>query len=239
MVVVDSASFPPDPETDLKNFHRKEAEKNFNRKQAEYEAAYRSTGEPLALSEALRNARGYPQLPTELNWLMAAAAEFITRSITAQTAERFKERMRHVQRYRCVRDLRKKGHTKERALDLAVEALRDTDAKAELRTIEDSYYRVSRDLRRAGGESEYFYLVARSDPTRVPVHVVQLPDGGVAINGVAFRPQDVIVGPTVTPPVTVGPTVWSAGTLSKRLEDCEGHGSFRDEPRAHESETRR
>ena len=52
MVVVDSDSFPPDPETDLKNFHRKEAEKNFQRKQAECEAAYLNTGEPQALVEA-------------------------------------------------------------------------------------------------------------------------------------------------------------------------------------------
>jgi hypothetical protein len=239
MVVVDSDSFPPDPETDLKNFHRKEAEKNFQRKQAECEAAYLNTGEPQALVEALRNARGYPQLPTELNWLMVAAGEFIMRSITAQMAERFKERMRHVQRYRCVRDFRRKGHKKELALDLAMAELEATDAKGALPTIRDSYDRVYRDLKRVKHESEYFYLVARSDPTRVPVHVVQLPDGGLAINGVAFRPQGAIVGPAVTPPVTVGPTVWSAGTLSKRLEHCEGHGSFRDEPRAHESATRR
>lgn len=189
MVVVYSGSFPPDLETDAKNFHRNEAEKNFRRKQAEYEAAYRSTGEPLALSEALRNARGYLQLPTELNWLMAAIGEFIMSNRTGQTAERFKERMRHVQRYRCVRDLRRKGHKKELALDLAMAELEATDAKAERRTIEDSYDLVNRDLKRAKRDSEYFYLVARSDPTRVPVHVVQLPGGGMAINGVTFRPQ--------------------------------------------------
>ena len=48
MVVVYSGSFPPDPETDLKNFQCK---------QAEYEAAYRRTGDPLVLYEALLHAK--------------------------------------------------------------------------------------------------------------------------------------------------------------------------------------
>jgi hypothetical protein len=188
MVVVYVGSFPPDPETDLKNFQRK---------QAEYEAAYRRTREPLALFEALLNASGYLQFPADLNWLMGAMGEFIMKGRTDQTAERFKERMRHVQRYRCVRDLRQKRHTKDQALDLAVAALKATDAAGARPTIQNSYDRVSRDLKRAKRDSEYFYLVARSDPTRVPVHVVQLPGGGVAINGVTFRPQGVIVSPTV------------------------------------------
>ena len=85
--------------------------------------------------------------------------------------------MRHVQRYCSVRDLRQKGHTKDRALDLAVAKLEAADAAAARRTIEDSYDRVNRDLRRAGSESEYFLLVARSDPTVVPVSLTQRPGG--------------------------------------------------------------
>jgi hypothetical protein len=178
MVVVYVGSFPPDPETDLKNFQRK---------QTEYEAAWRATSDPLALYEALLNAHGHLQFPADLDWLVEAVGDTVLKNRTDQTAERFKERMRHVQRYRCVRDLRQKGHTKERALDLAVAKLEATDAAAARRTIEDSYDRVSRDLDRAERESEYFYLVARSDPTRVPVLVTQRPDGVTVINGVPQR----------------------------------------------------
>ena len=69
MVVIYVGSFPPDPETDLKNFQRK---------QTEYEAAYRRTGDPLALFEALLNARGYLQPPAELNWLVEAVGEHLS-----------------------------------------------------------------------------------------------------------------------------------------------------------------
>jgi hypothetical protein len=154
-------SCPPDPETDLKNFQRE---------QAKYEAAYRRTREPLALYEALLHARAYLQLPANLDWLITAMGEFIMGGRTGQTAKQFKARMRHVQRYRCVRDLRRKGHKKERALDLAAAVLAATAAAAKPPTIEKSYDLVSRDLKRAKHESEFFYLVARSDPTRIPVH---------------------------------------------------------------------
>ena len=105
--------------------------KNFQRKQAEYEAAWRATSDPQALHEALLNARGYLQLPAELDWLVTAMGDFIMKGRTkgkrrgraSQTVERFRDRMRHVRRYRCVRDLRQKDHTKEHALDLAVERL--------------------------------------------------------------------------------------------------------------------
>jgi hypothetical protein len=103
---------------------------------------------------------------------------------TDQTAERFRERMRHVQRYRCVRDLRRQNHTRERALNLAVEALETKHEAAARPTIEDSYDKVDRDLRRKGKESEYHFLVARADPTVVPVNVKRGPDGEVIINRV-------------------------------------------------------
>jgi hypothetical protein len=129
--------------------------------------------------------------------LVEALGKIILQGRTDQTAERFRERMRHVQRYRCVRDLRQKGHIKDCALDLAVTALEATDAAGMRSTIEASYNKVSRDLKRAGREGEYFYLVARSDPTVVPVSVTRRSDGATVINGVAQRSTGVIVSPTV------------------------------------------
>jgi hypothetical protein len=158
MVVIYTGSFPFDPETELKNFERK---------QAEYEAAYHHTGEPLALFEALLHARAARQLTPD--WLVEAVGGIIMRGRTGQTTERFRERMRHVRRFRCVRDLRQKGHIKDDALDLAVVALKATDAAGRPSTIEDSYDLVKRDLKRAERDNEYSLLVARSDPTVVPV----------------------------------------------------------------------
>ena len=103
MVTVYVGSFPPDPEADLNNFQRK---------QAEYAAAWRCTGDPLALYEALLNAAGYLQFPrADLDWLMIGMGAFVTKSRmkgerkgkVSQTVERFQDRMRHVRRYRCVR----------------------------------------------------------------------------------------------------------------------------------------
>jgi hypothetical protein len=158
MVVVYVGS-PWDPETELKNFQRK---------QAEYKAAYRRTDDPFVMYEALRHAKAAGQLTPD--WLMEAMRDFIMRGRRDQMAERFRERMRHVQRYRCVRDLRPQCRNKDDALDRAVEALEARDEAAARSTIRDSYDMVDRDLRRKGRESEYFYLVARSDPTVVPVH---------------------------------------------------------------------
>jgi hypothetical protein len=182
MVVVYAGSFPPDPKADAENFQRK---------QAEYEAAYRCTGEPRMLYEALLNARAYLRFPADLNWLMTAMGEFVMRGRTDQTAERFRERMRHVQRYRCVRDLRQKGHTKNQALNLAVAKLEATNDPAMRRTIENSYDKVDRDLRKKGCESEYSLLVARSDPTMVPVVITQTPQG-MTLNGVLQSPGAIV-----------------------------------------------
>jgi hypothetical protein len=164
MVSVYTSSHPFDPETELKNFQRE---------QAKYEAAYRRTGEPLALYEAFLHARAALQLPSELDWLVNAVRDMAMRNRTDQIAERFRERMRHVQRYRCVRDLRR-SHNKDAALNLAVAALEAKNEAAARPTIEDSYDRVARDLKQNGRESEYFYLVARSDPTLIPVTEAQI-----------------------------------------------------------------
>ena len=183
MVVTYVGTCPYDPELELKNFQQK---------QAEYEAAWRATSDPQVLYEAFLNACGYLRLLPELNWLVTAQGDYITKSRAkgkrrgkpSQTVERFQERMRHVQRYRCVRDLLQKNHTKDCALDLAAERL-----AAARPTIEDSYDLVNRDLDRKKNKSEYFLLVARSDPTRVPVSVTQTSDG-VIINGVAISRRD-------------------------------------------------
>ena len=78
---------------------------------------------------------------------------------TDEAAERYRERIRHVQRYTVVRDLRRSGHTVVSALDQAEEALAQQRAAASRRTIEDSYYRVRGDLDLHGRASQFFYLV--------------------------------------------------------------------------------
>jgi hypothetical protein len=184
MVAIYTGSFPPDPKTDLKNFQRK---------QAEYRATYRRTREPLALFEALLNARAFLQLPADLDWLMVAMGDIIMRSRTnkkgrpSKAAERFQDRMCHAQRYLCVRNLRQKGHTKDDALDLAVAALEAAGDPATRPTIENSYDLVYRDLKQAGPKSEFSVFVARGEPAVVPVSVTQQSDGLLTINGVTGR----------------------------------------------------
>ena len=94
--------------------------------------------------------------------------------------------MRHVRRYRCVRDLRQKGHTKDRALDLAVAALEATGETAAGRTIEDSYDLVSRDLKRAGRERIFLSRYPKRPDAGARLGNTGS-DGVVTINGVAQR----------------------------------------------------
>jgi hypothetical protein len=182
MVVTYVGSFPPDPKADLKNFRRK---------QAEYKAAYRATKEPRVLYEALLNARAYLRFPAELNWLVKALGEFSMKGRTDQTAERLRERMRHVQRYRCVRNLRQEGHSYGDALKQAAVKLADTDDPAAESTIEKSYNKVNQDLEQKGPRSEYHLLVAQSDPTVVPVIIAQTPQG-MTLNGVLMSPGVIV-----------------------------------------------
>ena len=104
-------------------------------------------------------------------------------------AERFRERIRHVQRYRCVRDLRQRGHTLDDALSMAVVALKARGDAVARSTIKSSYLKIFRDLKNLGPESEYSFLVARCDPVRVPVSIARGPDGEVIINGVKQSPR--------------------------------------------------
>ena len=133
----------------------------FLRRQAEFEAAYRCAGEPLALLDALRDAWWSRQ--TVPGWLVTNIGDALIRQRTDEEAERYWDRMRHVQRYIIVRDLRRKEHTKDSALDVAVKILADQRAAASRRTIEGSYDKVERSLKQRERESEFFYLVALVD----------------------------------------------------------------------------
>jgi hypothetical protein len=157
---------PPDipPRVSNRPFHKPLSpaeEDEFLLKQAEFEAAYRCTGDPLALQEALNHAWFSRQ--TVPGWLMREIGYALIRSRTDEEAERYQDRMRHVRRFIIVRDLRRKEHTKDNALDVAVKILADQRAAASRRTIEGSYDKVERSLKQRGRESEFFYLVALVD----------------------------------------------------------------------------
>jgi hypothetical protein len=142
---------------------------DFLRKQAEYEAAYRRTGDPLALQEALSHVWfGRQTVPL---WLMQDIRDALIRQRTDEEAERYRDRMRHVRRFIVVRNLRRMGHTKDAALDLAVGWLAAERAAASRRTIQDSYDTVKRDLNLRGRESVFFYFAAEIDQLDLPEYV--------------------------------------------------------------------
>jgi hypothetical protein len=138
-----------------------EENEEFLRKQATYEAAYHRTGEPLVLWDAFMHVQWARQ--TIPLWLAVPLFLALTEQRTDQQARRYRERMYHVQRYLSVSGLRRK-HTKDKALDLAVHALRGSPAGCvDRQQIEASYDLVRRDLLRQGQESEFFYLVDKWD----------------------------------------------------------------------------
>jgi hypothetical protein len=111
--------------------------------------------------DALRDAWWSRQ--TVPGWVVTDIGNALIRQRTDEEAERYRDRMRHVQRYIVVRDLRGNDHTKDRAVDAAVAILAAQRAAAERGTIEKSYDRVRRDLERQGTASEFYYLVALVD----------------------------------------------------------------------------
>jgi len=144
-----------------------EEERAFLREQAQFEAAYRRTGEPLPLWEALCHIHRTAQVPP--NWLKWALYDLVTKATTDAQAKRFRERALHVERYRRVRDLRAtvnkrtgKKYTKDEALDEAVLKLQGVERD----TIETSYWNVRRGLEREGSASEFFWLVDDDDPAK-------------------------------------------------------------------------
>jgi hypothetical protein len=142
-------------------------EREFQREQARYLAAYRVTGEARVLFEAIAHVWGARQ--TVPAWLVPATAEVAAKPRPGKEAERFRERMRHAKRFQCVRDLRQK-HTKGKALDLAVKKLVGSTAGASRTTIEKSYDRVKRSLKK-GAASEFFYLVDMADMLLVDLSI--------------------------------------------------------------------
>ena len=134
-----------------------EAEQEFLHEQAGFEAAYRTTGDPQVLVHALLQV--YSLRQTLPKWVVWDLLNAVIEQRTDEVAERDRERMRHVQRYIVIRDLRRSGHTVVSALDQAEESLAQQRAAASRRTIEDSYYRVRGDLDLHGRASQFFYLV--------------------------------------------------------------------------------
>jgi hypothetical protein len=131
----------------------------FLRKQAELEAAYRvSDGDPQVLCHALVHAYSSGRPPPR--WLVWRTLETLVAQRTGAAARGYRARLQHVRRYIVVHNLRSNGHTKDAALDAAVEILAAQRAAAERGTIEKSYDRVKIDLDRQGSASEFFYLVA-------------------------------------------------------------------------------
>jgi hypothetical protein len=142
-----------------------EAEQEFLHKQAGFEAAYRTTGDPQVLWHALLHAWSSRQ--TIPSWVVRDIGGTVIEGRTNEKAERNGDRMRHVQRYIVIRDLRQavdertgKKYTKDSALDAAVEILAAQRAAVERGTIEKSYDEVRKNLERQGPASEYFYFVA-------------------------------------------------------------------------------
>ena len=134
-----------------------DAEEAFLRKQTEFEAAYRRTGDPLVLSEALMHAWWSRQ--TVPGWLVSLIADVMLRNRTDDEAKRYRERLRHVRRYCVVQRLRDRGFVKHRAVERTLLMLEGEDASGAYETVEDSYDMVRKDLDRLGQESEYFLLV--------------------------------------------------------------------------------
>jgi hypothetical protein len=148
--------------------------------QTKLEIAFRATGDPRALLRAFMHVWSAGQ--TLPRWLVPAIGEAIAKSQTKTEAERFRERLRDVQRYLCVRNLlripaanpgrRKTEYTKAQAVALAYGKLKGTPAFAARRTIRNSYDKVRRDLKRHGRRSVfYLYVGGGADPLIVDLTV--------------------------------------------------------------------
>jgi hypothetical protein len=154
-------------------------ERAFLQKLAEYEAAFRQTGDPLPLWEALCHVESSGQ--TVPPWLVTAFLPHVMRRRTKNELKRGRERWWAARRYECVRDLREivnertgKKYTKAEALDQAVIDLRaegDKGAKRRRKLdegvsrdrVEDCYDKVRKDIERRGPESQYYILVNKTD----------------------------------------------------------------------------
>jgi hypothetical protein len=166
---------PPDIPPEIANRPRyakltPDQERTFLQELAGYEASHRQTGDPLLLWTALRHVELSGQ--TVPHWLVVAFYRLVMRTMPAGEIRRADERSWTAQRYKCVRDLRRKGYTKARALDQAVIDLQSEADEVKRRgkrrgmsrdTIEDSYDKVRKDLKRHGRESPYYYFVGKEN----------------------------------------------------------------------------
>ena len=84
-------------------------ERVFLQKLAEFEAAFRQTGDPLPLWEALHHVERSGQ--TVPHWLTNAFFRVVIRGMTDDEMKRARERWWAARRYTCVRDLRQKGYS--------------------------------------------------------------------------------------------------------------------------------
>src|SRR5262249_46830254 len=92
-----------------------EDEQEFLCKQAGFEDAYRTIGDPQALCHALVHV--YSSRQTNPAWVVWDILTALAEQRTDEAAERYRERLRHVQRYTVVHDLHRSGHTVASALD--------------------------------------------------------------------------------------------------------------------------
>jgi len=138
-----------------------------------------------ALVRAYSSGRPFPR------WLVWHTLETLVAQRTGAATRGYYDRLRHVQGYTVVLNLRSNGHTKDDALDAAVGILAAQRAAAERETIERSYDLVRQDLDRQGQASAFYYLVTlvpgdtewRADSTLVTA------DSTIPINaGSAFVP---------------------------------------------------
>jgi hypothetical protein len=162
-----SLDIPPDI-ADRPRFKKltPDEEQDFAREQAEFEAAYRRTGHPLALWEAVRHVERCGQ--TVPHWLAIPLFEVVVERVTTDDeARRYRERWTHARRYERVHELRQtvnertgKKYTKAEALEQVAE---EQGEGVTYRTIERSYDMVNKDLKRRGRESEYYFFVAKEE----------------------------------------------------------------------------
>ena len=170
-------------------------EREFKRKQTEFKAAYFCTGDPLVLWTALSHASCERQ--TIPNWLMLPILNTLLEQRADALAERYRERMRHVQRYIVVRDLRRNGHTKDSALDKSVHVLASQgaqcgppDDRGQLR-----HGRAQLETQRARER----VLLSRRSGRRVPLRSAGAVDGIVACRNRRGSPHGpaALIAPTV------------------------------------------
>ena len=132
-----------------------ELQADYDRQMAACKTAWDVTEEPLAVAAALTLVYLFRQsLPA---WVEAAAVSIIIDKRTAQEARRHREAMKHWWRYTYVHGFRQRDVPLEQAVKRAQQVLEGTAMYASEATIDDSYWKVRRDIE-AGRQAEYFFF---------------------------------------------------------------------------------